>query len=78
MRVDISCEDVEFPTIKSGVIDCYGILSDVTVDPREVEPDGVTHGLSVHFLKGQNNVQSSDSALLTAFINRKGLFFPRC
>ena len=45
MRVDISCEDMEFPTIESGVIDCYGILSDVTVDPQEVEPDGVTLGL---------------------------------
>ena len=45
MRVDVICEEVEFPTIESGVIDCYGILSDVTVDLREVEPNGLTHGL---------------------------------
>ena len=59
-------------------MECCSFLSDVTVDAREVEPNGVTHGLQVRFLKGKNNVQSSDSALLTVFLNRKGLPFPRC
>ena len=43
-RVDVICEDVEFPTIESGVIDCYGFLFDIIVDPGEVELDGLTHG----------------------------------
>ena len=52
MRIDVGCEDVEFPAVESGVIDCYDFLRDVTVDPREVEPDRLTHGRYVPFFKG--------------------------
>ena len=72
MRVDVNYKDVEFPTIESGVVGYYGFLSDVSVDPREVEPNGLTHGPWVHFLKAKNNVQSSNSAFLTIFLNRGG------
>ena len=40
MPVDVSCEDVDLPNVQSGVIDFYGLLSDVTVDSQEVEPMG--------------------------------------
>ena len=42
MRIDVSCEDVEFLTVESGVIDCYDFPRKITVDPRQVAPDGLT------------------------------------
>ena len=45
VRINVSCEDAEFPVVESRVIDCYDFLRDVTVDLCEVEPDGLTHSL---------------------------------
>ena len=45
MRIDVGCEDVEFPAVESGVVNCYDFLHGVTVDLQKVEPDGLTHGL---------------------------------
>ena len=70
MRINVGCEDVEFPAVESRVIDCYDFLRDVTADPREVEPDRLTHGRYVPFFKAKDNVQSSDSAFLTVYIDR--------
>jgi len=70
MRIDVGCEDVEFPAVESRVIDCYDFLRDVTVDAREVEPDRLTRGRYVPFFKAKDNVQSSDSAFLTVYIDR--------
>ena len=78
MRIDVGCEDVEFPAIESRVINCYDFLRDVTVDLRKVEPDGLTHSLLVSFLEAKDNVQLSDSAFFVIFLNRKGLFFLLC
>ena len=33
----------------------------ITVDLRKVEPDGLTHSLSVRFIEAKDNVQLSDS-----------------
>src|ERR1700761_9719368 len=70
MRIDVGCEDVEFPAVESGVIDCYDFLRNVTVDPREVKPDRLTHGHYVPFFKAKDNVQSSDSVFLAIYIDR--------
>ena len=78
MRIDVGCEDVEFPAIERGVIDYYNFLRDVTVDPREVRPDRLTRGRYVPFFKAKDNVQSSDCAFLTVYINRKGSLFSSC
>ena len=56
MRINVGCEDVAFPAVESGVIDCYNFLRDVTVDLREVEPDGLTRGRYLRFLKAKDNV----------------------
>ena len=40
VRIDVTCDDVEIPTVESGVIDCVDFLCNILVDPREVEPDG--------------------------------------
>ena len=45
VRIDVSCEDVEFLIVKSGAVDCYDFLHDATVDPQKIEPDGLTRGL---------------------------------
>src|ERR1700761_7091786 len=70
MRIEVGCEDVEFPAVKSGVINCCDFLHDVTVDPREVEPDRLTRGHYVPFFKAKDNVQLSDSTFLTVYIDR--------
>jgi len=78
VRFDVIGEDVEIPNVESGVIDCCDFLRNVPVDPREVEPDGLTRGRYVRFFKAKDNVQSSDRAFLTVCIDRKGLFFLSC
>src|ERR1700761_4102873 len=70
MRIDVGCEDVEFPAVESRVIDCYDFLREVTVDAREVGPDRLTRGRHVPFFKAKDNVQLSDSAFLTVYIDR--------
>ena len=78
VQIDVNCEDVEFPTVESRAINCYDFLCSVTVDPRKVEPDGLTYSLSVRFLEAKDNVQSSDSAFFVVFTDRIGLFLLLC
>ena len=57
MRIDVGCEDVEFPAVESGVVNCYDFLCNITVDPQKVEPDGLTHSLQARFLKAKDGNQ---------------------
>ena len=70
VRFDVSYEDVEITNVESGIIDCYDFLRNVLVDPQEIEPDRLTCGRYVRFFKTKDNVQSSDRAFLTVYIDR--------